>query len=212
MGTSLLKLPVNLTAKLTTNSLIKSTVDLSTRESNRLATWYYIRLTSGKWRHYYVHVSKNGGIPGRYDGTEPMPAFLVCIPSVRHCGWLWYVYFRKLLERMTITVHYTTWVMAYDELPAWPARVGYTKEQYKEAREKILNKKVAYGILVCADRSRYGKLIEEIENDFLMGNNNYPKMPTEAYNLLMNYKNYGNMTRETQGISFKWHSLWRGRK
>ncbi len=54
-----------------------------------------------------------------------------------------------------------------DELPAQPVRGGYTKEQYKQAREKILNKKVAYGILIWADRGRYGKLIEEIENNFM---------------------------------------------
>jgi hypothetical protein len=32
--------------------------------------------------------------------------------------------------------------------------------QLKEARERMVDKKVAYGILVRADRSKYGKLIE----------------------------------------------------
>jgi hypothetical protein len=32
-------------------------------------------------------------------------------------------------------------------------------------------------------------LIKEIENDFLKGHNDYPKTPTEAYNLLVNYRN-----------------------
>jgi hypothetical protein len=54
---------------------------------------------------------------------------------------------------------------------------------------------VAYGILVRADRGHYGKLIEEIENDFLKGNNDYPKTPTEAYNLLVNYRHYNNNKR-----------------
>jgi hypothetical protein len=81
-----------------------------------------------------------------------------------------------------------------DELPARPAR-GYTEAQKQEARERILNKTVAYGILVRADRGRYGKLIEEIENDFLKGNNDYPKTPTEAYNLLVNYRHYSNNKR-----------------
>jgi hypothetical protein len=83
-----------------------------------------------------------------------------------------------------------------DELPVQRAR--HTEEQRAEARERILEKKVAYGILVRADRNRYGKLIEEIENDFLMGNNNYPETPTEAYNLLVNYKNY-NSTNKRNG-------------
>jgi len=49
---------------------------------------------------------------------------------------------------------------------------------------------VAYGLLVKADRERYGKLIEEIENDFLKGHDDYPKTPMEAYNLLVNYRNH----------------------
>jgi predicted metal-dependent phosphoesterase TrpH len=53
-----------------------------------------------------------------------------------------------------------------NELLARP-RNGYTKAQFADARERILNKKLAYGILVRADRGRYGKLIEEIKNAFL---------------------------------------------
>ncbi len=85
-----------------------------------------------------------------------------------------------------------------DELPARPAR-GYTEAQKQEARERILEKKIAYGILVRADHGRYGKLIEEIENAFLKGNNDYPETPTEAYNLLVNYRNYNNNKRPTPG-------------
>jgi len=60
---------------------------------------------------------------------------------------------------------------------------GYTDQQYLEARERILNKTIAYGILVRADRGHYGKLIEEVENASLKGNNDYPTTPTEAYNI-----------------------------
>jgi len=82
-----------------------------------------------------------------------------------------------------------------DELPEVRPRSGYTNEQRASAREKIQNKTIAYGILVRADRSRYGKLIEEIENDYLKGNNDYPKTPTEAYNLLVNYRSYNHNKR-----------------
>jgi len=81
-----------------------------------------------------------------------------------------------------------------DELPARPPS-GYTDVQYKEARERILNKTLAYGILVRADLGRYGKLIEEIENAYLKVNNDYPMNPTEAYNILVNYRNYNNNKR-----------------
>jgi len=79
-----------------------------------------------------------------------------------------------------------------DELPSVRPRNGYTQEQRDEAREKIQNKTIAYGILVQANQSRYSKLTEEIENDYLKGNNDYPETPTEAYNLLVNYRSYNN--------------------
>jgi hypothetical protein len=82
-----------------------------------------------------------------------------------------------------------------DELPPTQPIGGYTDDQYAAARERILNKKIAYGILVRADRGRYGKLIEEVENAYLKGNNHYPTTPTESYNLLVNYKNYSSNKR-----------------
>ncbi len=81
-----------------------------------------------------------------------------------------------------------------NELPARPAR-GYTEMQLKEARARILDKKVAYSILVQDDHGRYGKLIKEIEHVFLKGNNDHPTTPTESYNLLVNYRNYNNNKR-----------------
>jgi hypothetical protein len=75
-----------------------------------------------------------------------------------------------------------------DELPLRPAE-GYTIAQIDQAKEKILDKKIAYGLLVRADHKRYGKLIEEVEKSYLNGNNDYPNNSTEAYHLLVNYKN-----------------------
>jgi hypothetical protein len=77
-----------------------------------------------------------------------------------------------------------------DELPTVPTTGGYTQQQYKMARENIMNQKIACRTLTRADRGRYGKLIEEVENTYLKGNNHYPHTPTKAYNLLVNYKNY----------------------
>ncbi len=78
-----------------------------------------------------------------------------------------------------------------DELPMGRTPPGvYTENHRNRARERILDKKIAYGLLVRADRNRYGKLIEEVENSFLKGNNDYPNTPPEAYNLLVNYKNF----------------------
>ncbi len=69
--------------------------------------------------------------------------------------------------------------------------------QLQEARVRVLDKNVAYGILVRADKTRYGKLIEKIENDYLKGNDGYPKTPTETYYLLVNYRNYNNLNKRS---------------
>jgi len=88
-----------------------------------------------------------------------------------------------------------------DELPDREPRGGYNAEQLAGARARIENKTIAYGILVRADRSRYGKLIEEMENDFLKGNNDYPQTPTETYNLLVNYRNYATVNKRNAAQS-----------
>ena len=46
----------------------------------------------------------------------------------------------------------------------------------------------ATAFLLGSDRACYGKLIEDLENDYLLGSNNYPKMVIAAYNLLTNWK------------------------
>jgi hypothetical protein len=76
-----------------------------------------------------------------------------------------------------------------EELPVRP-NITYHAQEMNEAKERIHDKTVAYGILVRADRDCYGKLIEEIENEFIKEHDNYPKTPTEAYNLLENYRKY----------------------
>jgi hypothetical protein len=43
-------------------------------------------------------------------------------------------------------------------------------------------------MLSAADNSRYSKLNEELENDYTKGRNHYPKTVTDAYNLIMNYR------------------------
>jgi hypothetical protein len=37
---------------------------------------------------------------------------------------------------------------------------------------------------------RYGKLVEDIDNDFTKGSKNYPLTVTSSYNLVVNYNNY----------------------
>ena len=68
-----------------------------------------------------------------------------------------------------------------------------------EARTK------AIAFLLGCDRSRYGKLVEDLENDFLQGRNNYPKTVVGAYNLLTNWKQenrFGWRAPQADGVAF----------
>jgi hypothetical protein len=42
--------------------------------------------------------------------------------------------------------------------------------------------------LLAVDKQRYGKLLDELENDFTKGTYNYPDSVTKAYNLVVNHK------------------------
>ena len=43
--------------------------------------------------------------------------------------------------------------------------------------------------MICGSfRVRYNKLVEELQNNFIKANSDYPSNTTEAYNLLLNYK------------------------
>ena len=54
----------------------------------------------------------------------------------------------------------------------------------KAAKQKHL----VLAMLCGADRGEYGKLVEELRNNFTKGGNYYPENLTEAYELLLNYK------------------------
>ncbi len=46
----------------------------------------------------------------------------------------------------------------------------------------------AVAFLLGCDRSQYGRLIEDLENNFLQGCNHYPGTVAKAYNLHTNWK------------------------
>jgi Zinc knuckle len=54
----------------------------------------------------------------------------------------------------------------------------------KKAKERYL----AVAFVLGSDRVRYGKLIEDLENSFIQGDDKYPTELTEAYNLLLHWK------------------------
>ena len=72
------------------------------------------------------------------------------------------------------------------------AKKGYhttmTEAQTKEVQAESCEQYLAVAFLLSANRTQYGKLIEDLENDYLQGRNNYPTTVTSAYHLITNWK------------------------
>ncbi|KAI2500334.1 hypothetical protein MHU86_14142 [Fragilaria crotonensis] len=50
---------------------------------------------------------------------------------------------------------------------------------------------MAITLLMGADRTRYGRLLDNLENEFVAGHDNYPKTLTDAYNRLVYFTKSG---------------------
>ena len=75
------------------------------------------------------------------------------------------------------------------------------EEIEKEAQGRYL----AMTFILNCDRNKYGKMLEDLENGYLHGVDNFPKTMTSAYNLLTNWKqDTRNMLRgpANDGVSF----------
>jgi hypothetical protein len=64
------------------------------------------------------------------------------------------------------------------------AGAAATQAQIAEANERS----VAIAFISNADKTRYGRLIEDLHNNYLMGQDNYPRTLNQAYNLLVNWQ------------------------
>ena len=57
-----------------------------------------------------------------------------------------------------------------------------------DLKEEIKDRSMAVTFLLCANHLQYGKLVENMENDYLQGRNNYPTTVSAAYHPLINWK------------------------
>jgi hypothetical protein len=65
-----------------------------------------------------------------------------------------------------------------------------TEEQKLDVKSSASELYQATMFLHQSDRHQYGKLLEELENDFTKGNDDYPQTLVKAYHLLSGYKHY----------------------
>jgi hypothetical protein len=63
-----------------------------------------------------------------------------------------------------------------------------TREPNVVDRAVAREQSMAVAFINKVDRTRYGKLLEDLQNNYLMGQNNYPTNLTEAYNLVVNWR------------------------
>ena len=92
---------------------------------------------------------------------------------------------------------------------------GIDVDEATEAQEEAAETEgtqwyLALAFLMGSDRSRFGRLLEKLENDFTAGNNNYPKTLTDAYNMLLEWKDDPRLLMRmagNDGISFATNAL-----
>ena len=68
------------------------------------------------------------------------------------------------------------------------SKLRMNEMEKKFFKNDVKERGLAVAFILCADRMRFGKLIEDIENSFLEGNNKYPTTVVGAHHLLANWK------------------------
>ena len=85
-----------------------------------------------------------------------------------------------------------------------------TEAQEEAAETEGTQWYLALAFLMGSDRSRFGRLLEKLENDFTAGNDNYPKTLTDAYNMLLEWKDDPRLLMlmaGNDGVSFTTNTL-----
>ena len=85
-----------------------------------------------------------------------------------------------------------------------------TDAQEEAAKTEGTQWYLALAFLMGSNRSRFGRLLEKLENDFTAGNDNYPKTLTDAYNMLLEWKDDPRLLMHmagNDGISFTTNTI-----
>lgn len=126
------------------------------------------------------------------------------------------VYLERFMNQVSVIEHCGASVIDMEMIETSLKEVGLTfttasAEELSDAKAYAKDKYLACMFLVNADRNRYGKLIEDTQNLFIQGDNKYPETLTEAYALLIHWrqdpKNFTRMMGlgSEGGVSFATH-------
>ena len=61
--------------------------------------------------------------------------------------------------------------------------------QMKAAKATAQDKLIGVAYLMCLDKHRFGKIVEDIDNSYLVGQDEYPKSVNDAYYCICNWSN-----------------------
>ena len=94
------------------------------------------------------------------------------------------------LRRTTVKLHY----QAIPDIATETAHAGVDYNTLTDPQQAIVEDNARYMYLACAflcqsDRKIYGRLLEELENDYTKGKSNYHTDLVTAYRMISEYKN-----------------------
>lgn len=97
-------------------------------------------------------------------------------------------------------------MLSDDEIYQGLAAGQQTAAKKTEAYERCKQKYLAYAFIAKADNENFGKLKEDLENDYAKGSNHYPTQLTDAYSLLSNFKQYKKKTSSSSQTGASFHN------
>jgi Zinc knuckle len=125
----------------------------------------YHSLHDAKRRFY--HLSQEKGMPcGAY-----LERFKNQVDVVSHCG-------GSVIDD----------AMIKKQLRAMVAGAKPSDVQIERAKQIVTDKYLGCAFILGSDRTRYGKLLEDLENSYLQGDNKYPTNVDEAHSLISYWK------------------------
>ena len=138
------------------------------------------------WRHFYSSFQQR-----HVDAAHYLEQFNNHVDILERCG--------AALGEDPGTMHKVFEQEGIDPLTA-------DEEELEQVRAKGREWYLALAFLLGADRTRFGRLLETYENDFMQGVDRYPRTRTDAFNILANYKedkrNYIRVARSNNGVAF----------
>jgi hypothetical protein len=102
-------------------------------------------------------------------------------------------YFRRFMEHVAATE--AIWGSLYPTKLAKPLNTDGSDDALKDAQQQGRNRLLACVFLAGTDRNRYKQVIDDLNNDHILGHSNYPEDPQAMLTYILNRRGPGTTTR-----------------